>query len=158
MFFRLVWSPIQTRLAQQLTKGSRIGFVSVNSPDSEAPGIEQLPHELHDLRNVEGKTILIEHRFAGTKLERLPELAPDLVGLRPDAPFAGCLIRYRASLAPNDRRSPVYVGKIFKNAKPSGSPAEQLTKFAYVINRKSARQIVLAISPNVLARADRVIR
>jgi len=116
ILFELVWFPIQAQLAQPLTKGSSIEFVSVNSPQFETPGLEQLPHEQHDHRNVEGKIILIEHRSAGTKLERLPELAPGLVGLRPNAAFAGSLISYGASLAPNDRGS-VFVDKILKGAR-----------------------------------------
>ena len=70
----------------------------------------------------------------------------------------GGLVAYANSDAESFQRAAVLVDKILKGTKPADIPVEQPTKFEFVINLKTAKQINLTVPPNVLVRADRVIR
>ena len=84
---------------------------------------------------------------------RIPAAYP-----RSDFVEEGGLMTYAANRADLDRRAATYVDKILKGAKPADLPVEQPKKFEFIINLKAAKQIGLTIPPNVLVRADKVIK
>ena len=88
-----------------------------------------------------------------TAKNRLPAIYSNSILVK-----AGGLMSYAPDINANFRRAATYVGKILKGAKPGDLPVEQPTKFELMINLKTAKQIGLTIPPNVLARADRIIR
>jgi putative tryptophan/tyrosine transport system substrate-binding protein len=93
-------------------------------------------------------------RIVGFALKsRLPSMYTNRAGVD-----AGGLMFYGADEADSYRRVAYYVDRILKGAKPADLPVEQPTKFELVINLKAAKQIGLTIPPNVLARADKVIK
>ena len=95
-----------------------------------------------------------QKRIVGFALKsRLPSMYS-----RRESVDAGGLMSYGADLADSYRRVAYFVDRILKGAKPADLPVEQPTKFELVINLKTAKQIGLTIPPEVLARANRLIR
>jgi ABC-type uncharacterized transport system substrate-binding protein len=95
-----------------------------------------------------------QKRTVGLALKsRLPSVYPYR-----EAVEAGGLMYYGADQVESYRRVAYYVDRILKGAKPADLPVEQPTKFELIINLKAAKQIGLTIPPNVLARADKVIK
>jgi putative tryptophan/tyrosine transport system substrate-binding protein len=127
------------------------------------PGAEDIETAFRDARKgrVDGVLVIASpvtesHRTQVTDLavkNRLPSMYgwPEYVG-------AGGLMFYGPSITDLFSRAATYVDKILKGAKPADLPVEQPTKFEFIINLKAAKQIGLTIPPNVLARADKVIR
>jgi putative ABC transport system substrate-binding protein len=106
--------------------------------------------------------LVLQGPVINSKRARIVELAAKsrLPGMYYSTEFVenGGLISYATSITDLSRRAATYIDKILKGAKPADLPIEQPTKFELAINLKTAKQIGLTIPPNVLARADRVIR
>jgi putative ABC transport system substrate-binding protein len=106
--------------------------------------------------------ILLPAPIMSTQAKQIAELALKnnlpAISTVSEFPNAGGLMSYGANLAELYRRAATYVDKILKGAKPAELPVEQPTKFEFIINLKAAKQIGLTIPPNVLVRADKVIR
>jgi len=135
--------------------GLKLQIVEPNSKDLES-AFSMITNERADA------LIILQGPLTGYYRRRIVELAVKnrLLTTYPESESVeiGGLMSYGTSVADLHRRAAVYVDKILKGAKPADLPVEQPTKFELVINLKAAKQIGLTIPPNVLARADRVIK
>ena len=111
-----------------------------------AQALLTLPHPLFSR---DYRTMIVE---LATK-NRLPAMYSNI-----EFPEVGGLMAYGADSSDNFRRAAIYVDKILKGTKPADLPVEQPMRFEFVINLIAAKQIGLTIPPNVLVRANRVIR
>jgi putative tryptophan/tyrosine transport system substrate-binding protein len=126
-------------------------------------GPDEIESVFDTLRSKRADAVIIPGSgFLSLYRKRIVELAAQsrLPAIGSNAPWAeqGCLLAYGPISTESSRRAAIYVDKILKGAKPADLPVEQPTKFELVINLKTAKQIGLTIPPNVLARADRVIK
>ena len=137
--------------------GVKLQYVDVLSPKDIEPAFQAAIKGRAD-----AVLMMVSNPIAGSSRKAIVELAvrsrlPAIYNRREIVEDGG-LITYGVNLTDLDRRSATYVDKILKGAKPADLPVEQPTKFELVINLKAAKQIGLTIPPNVLARADRVIK
>ena len=151
-------------------------LVSITMKDAEAParalGIQLHTTEIESPRELDGAFNRLAKDQAGAVLflpgreviygpsavslainRRLPTMGSQTV-----IPDSGGLMSYGPRTTELSFRAATYVDKILKGAKPADLPVEQPTKFDFVVNLKTAKRIGLTIPPNVLARADRVIK
>jgi ABC-type uncharacterized transport system substrate-binding protein len=141
--------------ARQLKLESRAFELRIKSPDLAAAfdaALKARVNGLIPIRNSTTNPLVAQIAELAIK-RRLPTMFE-----RAGAIENGGLASYTADEVENYRRAAVYVDKILKGAKPEQLPVEQPTKFDFAINLKTAKQIGLTIPPNVLARADRVIK
>jgi len=154
-----------TRAVKNATKTIPIVMTGTGSDPVEAGLVESLARPGG---NVTGVTNLTAE-LGGKRLELLKEAVPKLarVALLYDSASAypqsnyvevGGLMSYGTRFADMERRAATYVDKILKGAKPADLPVEQPKKFEFIINLKAAKQIGLTIPPEVLARANRLIK
>jgi len=137
-------------------RGVKLQYLDVLSPKDIETAFQEASRARADVVLVLGSPVLNSQRKQILDLavkNRLPAIyyAPQWVE-------DGGLMTYGVSINDLFRRAATYVDKILKGTKPADLPVEQPTKFELVINLKAAKQIGLTIPPNVLARADKVIR
>jgi putative ABC transport system substrate-binding protein len=170
-------------LKETFPKLSRVGYLwNPDAPGTGLPGMQaaalglsvqlqslgaRTPDDLDSAFEIALKErvqalITLQSPFFITHHKRIVEFATKnrLPATYPTSDYvnAGGLMSYAHNNLDNWRRGAYFVDKILKGSKPGDLPVEQPTKFELVINLKAARQIGLTIPPNVLARADRVIR
>jgi putative tryptophan/tyrosine transport system substrate-binding protein len=145
----------ETKLASQ-GLGVRLQRLEVRSADDFEKVFRFGTKERADALIALDDTFFFTHRAQIVKLAAKSRL-PAIYGLR-EFVEAGGLMSYGANVSDLYRRAATYVDKILKGAKPADLPVEQPKKFELLINLKAAKQIGLTIPPDVLARADRVIK
>ena len=139
--------------------GVTLQLVEVKVPNPDFDGAFRVMVKEHIGALITGSGPLISislHRKRILELveqNRLPAIHP-----APQWVDDGGLMYYGANVFELFRRVPIYVDKILKGAKPADLPVEQPMKFEFIINLKAAKQIGLTIPPEVLARANRLIK
>jgi putative tryptophan/tyrosine transport system substrate-binding protein len=136
--------------------GVKLQFLDVQSPKDIETAFRA------SVRGRADAVLLLQNPVHFPQRKQIAELAiksrlPVIYG-RPEYGESGGLMTYGVSFTDLDRSAAYYVDKILKGAKPAELPVEQPMKFEFIINLRAAKQIGLTIPPNVLARADKVIR
>ena len=135
---------------------SEVQYLEVRGPKDIETVFRAASEGRADAVLVLGSPVLVSRQTQVADLaakNRLPAIYP-----QSDYMDAGGLMSYGVSITEMYRRAATYVDKILKGAKPADLPVEQPKKFEFIINLKAAKQIGLTIPPNVLARADKVIK
>jgi putative ABC transport system substrate-binding protein len=160
----LVWNPRDPGSARQW-KESQVAAreLGLQLRSLEASSAEQLDGAFKEASQARIAALATtSSAFVNAHRKRIADLAAKnrLPAIYHEGSFVaeGGLMSYGADETEQYRRVAIIVDKILKGAKPADLPVEQPTKFELVINLKTAKQIGLTIPPNVLARADRVIR
>ena len=136
--------------------GVKLQYLDVLSSKDIETAFRAAGKERADAVLVLAGSIFASHRTQVVDLAEKSRL-PAIYSRREDVEARG-LMSYGVSQPDLDRRAATYVDKILKGAKPADLPVEQPKKFEFIINLKAAKQIGLTIPPNVLVRADKVIK
>jgi len=136
--------------------GVKVQIVEVRDPTQFQSAYAAMARERADALIILQGSFTSFHRVQLLELaakSRLPSMCEDLRWTND-----GCLVSYGPDLLNQWRRAAVFVDKILKGRKPADLPVEQPMKFELIINLKTAKQIGLTVPPNLLVRADRVIK
>jgi putative ABC transport system substrate-binding protein len=167
-----LWNPIAVSYSAADTTSGNPSYDEAEKI-TKTVGVQLLPYKVRSLAEIEKAfadmpkvrpqaLLVLQSPVMTLNSKRIVELALEqhLPGMYPSNQFAqeGGLIAYGPVIADLYRRAATYLDKILKGANPAELPIEQPTKFELVINLKTAKQIGVTLPPNVLARADRVIR
>jgi putative tryptophan/tyrosine transport system substrate-binding protein len=167
--------PRASRIAVLLNPEGRVPMLALKEAQATAQklGLQIQPLEMQTPDDIEnafraavkeraGALMTVAGGFTGFYRSRIIALAAKsrLPAMYNNASFVelGGLMTYAPDQREEFKRAALYVDKIIKGAKPADLPVEQPKKFDFVVNLKTAKQIGLTIPPNVLARADRVIK
>jgi putative ABC transport system substrate-binding protein len=167
-----LWHPLAVSYSAADTTSGNPSYDQVEKATKTA-GVQLLSYKVRTLAEIErafadmpkvrpNALLVLQSPLMTLNSKKIVELAlkQRLPGMYPTRQFAeeGGLMAYGPLIGDLYRRAATYVDKILKGAKPAELPVEQPTKFEFVINLKTAKQIGVTIPPNVLTRADRVIR
>jgi ABC-type uncharacterized transport system substrate-binding protein len=136
--------------------GVQLQILETQTPNDFDKAFSVIAKGRTDALAVQNDPVFFAHRIRIAELaakNRVPTIYGDKQYVE-----AGGLMSYGANILDLYRRAAIYVDKILKGAKPADLPVEQPRKFEFIINLKAAKQIGLTIPPNVLVRADRVIK
>jgi putative ABC transport system substrate-binding protein len=160
----VLWDPLNPAATQQWKEsqqpardlGLQLHSMEVSSPDKFERAFKEAARARSSALLVTQNTLVASNQNLIRDLaikNRLPAIYSRVTYVN-----SGGLMSYATDLGESFRRAASMVDKVLKGVKPADIPVEQPTKFEFIINLKAAKQIELTIPPNVLARADRVIR
>jgi ABC-type uncharacterized transport system substrate-binding protein len=167
-----LWNPLAVSYSEAGAPSANPSYVQAKKA-AETLGVQLLSYKVRTLVEIEKAfadmqkvrphaLLVLQSPVMTLNSKRIVDLALEqqLPGMYPSNQFAqeGGLMAYGPLIGDLYRRAATYVDKILKGAKPADLPVEQPMKFEFIINLKAAKQIGLTIPPNVLARADKVIK
>ncbi len=167
-----LWHPLAVSYSAADTTSGNPSYDQAEKATKTA-GVQLLSYKVRTLAEIEkafadmpkvrpDALLVLQSPLMTLNSKKIVELAlkQRLLGMYPTLQFAeeGGLMAYGPLIGDLYRRAATYVDKILKGAKPADLPVEQPMKFEFVVNLKTAKQIGLTIPPNVLARADKVIK
>ncbi len=155
--------PTHMAFSKEAERAAKVLGITVQFAEVQAPNNKQLEEALATIVHGRADAVLIPPSgFFGSRRRRIVDFAArnNLPAIYPGAAYVenGGLMSYGANVRDQGSRAAVYVDKILKGTKPADLPVEQPIKFELVVNLKTAKQMSLKITPNLLVRADRLIK